>query len=87
MQIKRAMRVWQRHWLVYTKLYKTSFALNFAEPALYLLALGLGPGTFVKDIHGVPDIKFIAAGVVASSSALSAADACTYGAHTRLRCQ
>lgn len=87
MQIKRAFRVWQRHWLVYTKLYKTSFALNFAEPALYLIAMGLGLGSFVKDIYGQPYIKFIAPGIVASSSVFAAVYECTYGTYIRLTFQ
>jgi lipooligosaccharide transport system permease protein len=87
LQIKRAFRVWQRHWLVYTKLYRTSFALNFAEPALYLVAMGLGLGSFVKDIHGVPYIKFIAPGIVASSSVFAAVYECTYGTYIRMTFQ
>ncbi len=87
MQIKRAMTVWRRHWMVYTKLYKTSFALNFAEPALYLVAMGLGLGAFVKDIHGVPYIKFIAPGIVASSSVFAAVYECTYGTYIRMTFQ
>ncbi len=87
MRIKRAFRVWQRHWLVYTKLYKTSFALNFAEPALYLLAMGLGLGSFVKDIHGQPYIKYIAPGIVASSSVFAAVYECTYGTYIRMTFQ
>ena len=47
----RAFRVWQRHWTVHTKLYKSSFALNFAEPVLYLVAFGMGLAvTFVMAI-------------------------------------
>ncbi len=87
MRIKRAFRVWYRQWAVYTKLYKTSFALNFAEPALYLVAMGLGLGSFVKDIHGVPYIKFIAPGIVASSSVFAAVYECTYGTYIRMTFQ
>lgn len=87
MQIKRMFRVWQRHWTVYTKLYKTSFALNFAEPALYLVAMGFGLGAFVQDIHGVPYVKFIAPGIIASSSMFAAVYECTYGTYIRMTFQ
>ena len=87
MRIKRAFRVWQRHWLVYTKLYKTSFALNFVEPALYLVAMGMGLGSFVPDIHGQSYIKFIAPGIVASSSVFAAVYECTYGTYIRMTFQ
>jgi lipooligosaccharide transport system permease protein len=81
------MRVWQRHWTVYTKLYKTSFALNFAEPALYLVAMGFGLGAFVTDIHGQPYIQFIAPGIIASSSMFAAVYECTYGTYIRMTYQ
>ncbi len=87
MRIKRAFRVWQRHWTVYTKLYRTSFALNFAEPALYLVAMGLGLGAFVQNIHGQPYINYIAPGIVASSSVFAAVYECTYGTYIRMTFQ
>ncbi|HAK59240.1 MAG TPA: ABC transporter permease [Nitrospiraceae bacterium] len=87
MRIKRAWRVWQRHWTVYTKLYKSSFALNFVEPVLYLVALGFGLGAFVNEIHGQPYIRFIAPGIIASSSVFAAVYECTYGTYVRMTYQ
>ena len=87
MRIKRAWRVLQRHWTVYTKLYKTSFALNFIEPVLYLVAMGMGLGVFVNDINGQPYIKFIAPGIIASSSMFAAVYECTYGTYIRMTFQ
>ncbi len=87
MKLKKAFRVWQRHFTVYTKLYKSSLALNFAEPVLYLVALGLGLGAFVGEINGVPYMKFIAPGIVASSAMFAAAYECTYGTYVRMTYQ
>jgi lipooligosaccharide transport system permease protein len=87
MQLKRAFRVWQRNFTVYTKLYKSSLALNFVEPILYLAALGLGLGAFVQQINGVPYIKFIAPGIIASSSMFAAIYECTYGTYVRMTYQ
>lgn len=87
MKIKRAFRVWQRHFTVYTKLYKSSIALNFVEPILYLSALGLGLGAFVKEINGMPYINFIAPGIIASSSMFAAIYECTYGTYVRMTYQ
>jgi len=87
LRIERAFMVWQRHWLVYTKLYKTSFALNFIEPALYLMAMGFGLGAFVQNIHGQSYIQFIAPGIVASSSVFAAVYECTYGTYIRMTFQ
>ncbi len=87
MQVKRAFRVWQRHLKVYTKLYRSSIALNFVEPVLYLIALGFGLGGFVKEINGVPYIDFIAPGIIASSSMFAATYECTYGTFVRMNFQ
>jgi lipooligosaccharide transport system permease protein len=87
MNLKRAFRVWQRHLTVYTKLYKSSIALNFVEPVLYLAALGLGLGAFVQQINGVPYVQFIAPGIIASSSMFAAIYECTYGTYVRMTYQ
>jgi lipooligosaccharide transport system permease protein len=87
MKLTRAFRVWQRHLTVYTKLYKSSIALNFVEPVLYLAALGLGLGAFVHQINGVPYIQFIAPGIIASSSMFAAIYECTYGTYVRMTYQ
>ena len=87
LRLKKAFRVWQRHLKVYTKLYKSSIALNFIEPILYLAALGLGLGGFVGEIKGVPYIKFIAPGIIASSAMFAATYECTYGTYVRMTFQ
>jgi len=87
LQIDRAWRVMHRHWTVYTKLYKSSFALNFIEPVLYLVAMGMGLGVFVQDINGQPYIKFIGPGIIASSSMFAAVYECTYGTYIRMTFQ
>lgn len=87
MKLKRAFRVWQRHFTVYTKLYKSSIVLNFVEPILYLVALGLGLGAFVREINGVPYINYIAPGIVASSTMFAASFECTYGTYVRMTFQ
>jgi lipooligosaccharide transport system permease protein len=87
LNIKRAFRVWQRHLTVYTKLYKSSFALNFAEPVLYLTAMGFGLGAFVSDIKGMPYINFIAPGIIASSAMFAVVYECTYSTYVRIHFQ
>jgi len=87
MKIIRAYRVWQRNFTVYTKKYKSSMVLNFVEPVLYLVALGFGLGAFIKDIHGVPYINFIAPGLIASSAMFSSSFECTYGTYIRMTYQ
>lgn len=87
MNLRRAFTVWQRHFVVYKKLYRYSIVLNFVEPALYLVALGLGLGGFVKEVNGVPYINFLAPGFIASSSMFAATYECTYGTYIRMTFQ
>src|SRR5512140_1190084 len=51
---------------------------------MYLAALGLGLGAFVKEIKGMPYINFIAPGIIASSAMFAAAYECTYGTYVRM---
>ncbi|MBC8413404.1 MAG: ABC transporter permease [Nitrospira sp.] len=85
--IKRAFRVWQRHFMVFTKLYKSSIAFNFIEPVLYLIAMGLGVGGLVKEVNGMPYINFIAPGLIASSSMFATSSECSYGTYIRMTFQ
>jgi lipooligosaccharide transport system permease protein len=87
LNVKRAVRVWQRNYTVYTKLYLSSILLNFVEPILYLVALGLGLGAFVREVNGKPYINFIAPGIIASSSMFAATYECTYGTFIRMTFQ
>ena len=87
MKVKRAYRVWQRNFTVYTKLYKSSMVFNFFEPILYLIALGFGLGAFVREINGIPYVNFIAPGLIASSSMFATASECTYGTYVRMTYQ
>ena len=57
------------------------------EPVLYLAALGLGLGAFIKEINGVPYVNFIAPGIIASSSMFAAIYECTYGTYVRMTFQ
>ncbi|MBI4827004.1 MAG: ABC transporter permease [Nitrospirae bacterium] len=87
MNIKRAYRVFQRNFTVYTKRYKSSLVLNFFEPIIYLAALGLGLGAYVNEIKGVPYINYLAPGLIASSSMFAATFECTYGTYIRMTFQ
>lgn len=87
MSIKRAIRVFQRNFAVYKKLYKSSIVLNFVEPILYLLAFGIGLGAYVGEIEGVSYIRYIAPGIIASSSMFASTYECTYGTYVRMSFQ
>ncbi len=81
------LKVFQRHLLVFGRTWKTSVALNFLEPLLYLAALGLGLGLYVQLEDGVPYLHYLAPGLVAASAMFATTYECTYGVFVRLKYQ
>jgi lipooligosaccharide transport system permease protein len=66
------------------KTYRVNFLPPFLEPILYLLAIGLGLGTYVKEIDGIPYISYIAPAILAISVMNSAFFECTYSSYVRM---
>jgi lipooligosaccharide transport system permease protein len=81
---RRAGKVWQRNLDVFIKTWKVNFFPPFIEALLYLTAIGLGIGTYVGAIEGVPYIDYIAPAVLAISAMNSAFFECTYGSYVRM---
>ena len=82
-----AFKVWYRDLVVWTKYWWTSLLGALGEPILYFLAMGYGLGTFVRDIDGIPYIKFLAPALIASSVMHSASFETTYSTYTRMEVQ
>lgn len=81
---RRAVKVWQRNFEVFCKTWKVNFFPPFIEALLYLSAIGLGIGTYVGAIDGVPYITYIAPAILAISAMNSAFFECTYGSYVRM---
>ena len=80
----RVWKVWMRNKDVFMKTYKTNFLPSLLEPVLYLLALGLGLGSFVQPINGESYIQFIAPALVSVSMMYSSFYECTYASFVRM---
>lgn len=87
MSLRRAFKVFQRNLSVYRKLYKSSIVLNFVEPILYLFAFGYGFGSYLGEVEGMPYPKFIAPGIIASSTMFASTYESTYGTYVRMQIQ
>jgi lipooligosaccharide transport system permease protein len=61
-----------------------NFFPPFIEAFLYLTAIGLGIGTYVRQIDGIPYVNFIAPSILAISVMNSAFFECTYGSYVRM---
>ncbi len=80
----RARHVWSRNWEVFKKFALTNILPYFAEPLLYILALGYGLGIFVGQIGGMSYASFLAPGILSSSIMFAASYECTYSTFVRL---
>jgi lipooligosaccharide transport system permease protein len=71
------MRVVEREWLVWRRLWRASVFSAFVTPVLFLAAMGLGLGGLVQkgtgNVEGVSYLEFVAPGLMAASVVLMAA--------------
>lgn len=80
----RARHIWSRNLDVFKKFAITNILPYFAEPLLYILALGYGLGLFVGQIGGVSYAEFLAPGILSSSIMFAASYECTYSTFVRM---
>jgi lipooligosaccharide transport system permease protein len=81
---RRAWMVWRRNLQVFLKTYRVNFLPPFLEPVMYLLAIGLGIGTYVQQVDGIPYVNYIAPAILAISVMNSSFFECTYGSFVRM---
>jgi lipooligosaccharide transport system permease protein len=81
---RRALKVWYRNLVVFIRTWHVNFFPPLIEAFLYLFAIGLGIGTYVKEIGGIPYVNFIAPAILAISVMNSAFFECTYGSYVRM---
>lgn len=84
LSIPGALAVFRRNFLVWRRLFWPALVMNLGEPALYLLGLGLGLGSFVGTLDGLPYLAFLASGLVASSAMNTATFEGMYSVYTRM---
>lgn len=83
----RFVHVWRRNQLVWRKLAIPSVLGNLADPMIYMLGLGFGLGAMLPDVGGMSYIAFLAAGIVCSSTMMSASFEAMYSGFSRMHVQ
>jgi lipooligosaccharide transport system permease protein len=83
----RFVHVWRRNQLVWRKLALAAALGNLADPMLYLLGLGYGLGAMLPEVGGLPYVAFLAAGMVCSSTMMSASFEAMYSGFSRMHVQ
>jgi len=81
---RRVAQVWHRNLVVFVRTWHVNFFPPLVEALLYLFAIGMGIGSYITDINGVPYVKFIAPAILAIAVMNSAFFECTYGSYVRM---
>ncbi len=79
-----AYLVWRRNFLYFRYTFFAAISWIFAEPLLYLFALGFGLGHFVNEINGQSYAEFIAPALMAITSMFVGFFEGSYGTYTKL---
>jgi lipooligosaccharide transport system permease protein len=69
---------------VFARTWQVNFFPPLVEALLYLFAIGMGIGSYVKEIEGIPYVNFIAPAILAIAVMNSAFFECTYGSFVRM---
>jgi lipooligosaccharide transport system permease protein len=80
----RLFSVWYRHMRVYTRNLISNGLPPFLEPLIFLAGIGLGLGSYITSMEGIPFIKYLATGLLVSSAMFTAAFECSFGTFIRL---
>lgn len=80
----RSWKVWHRNLTVFSRTWKVNFFPPLVEALLYLFAIGMGIGAYVREIEGIPYITYIAPAILAIAVMNSAFFECTYGSYVRM---
>jgi lipooligosaccharide transport system permease protein len=82
------LAVMGREFANFRTFWKSSAFTSLLEPAVYLLAFGLGLGaTVVDDVDGLPYIQFVGTGIVATAVIFSSALPAMFGTFVKHRFQ
>ncbi len=74
----------KRHWRSYRKYFWSNILPTVIEPCFFIVALGVGMSTFVKDIDGLGYATFMAPGLAMSAAMFTAFFESSYGFYVRL---
>lgn len=81
---RRAIKVWDRNLVVFVRTWHVNFFPPLVEALLYLFAIGMGIGSYIPEIEGMPYVTFIAPAILTIAVMNSAFFECTYGSYVRM---
>jgi lipooligosaccharide transport system permease protein len=82
--VQLAWNVVVRNWVVYRKDFLANISPTLADPALILVALGMGLSPFINDIDGRTYAQYLAPGMIATTALFTSFFECSYGFYVRM---
>jgi lipooligosaccharide transport system permease protein len=73
-----------RNWIVYKKDFVANISPTIADPALILVSLGLGLGTYLTNVEGMSYMQFLAPGLTVATALFTSFFESSYGFYVRM---
>lgn len=80
----RIFYVWKRNLTAYKRFVIPTLLVSLGEPFFYLIAMGLGLGSYMGMFGGRPYLYFLASGLIVASTMLTATFECLYDSYVRM---
>lgn len=81
---KLSLHISRRNWVVYKKDFIANISPTVADPALVLISLGLGLGTYLTNVEGLTYMQFLAPGLVIATALFTSFFESSYGFYVRM---
>lgn len=78
------MHITQRNWIVYKKDLIANISPTVADPALVLVSLGLGLGSYITNVEGMSYMQFLAPGLTVATALFTSFFESSYGFYVRM---
>lgn len=78
------LHVTRRNWAVYRKDLLANISPSVADPALVMVALGMGLGGYLASVKGMPYLNFLAPGLTVATTLFTSFFETSYGFYVRM---
>lgn len=82
--LRMCMHITQRNWMVYKKDLVANISPTVADPALVMVSLGLGLGSYLTNVEGMTYMQYLAPGLTVATALFTSFFESSYGFYVRM---
>jgi lipooligosaccharide transport system permease protein len=82
--LRLCLHITRRNWTVYKKDLVANISPTVADPALIMVSLGLGLGTYLTNVEGMTYMQFLAPGLTVATALFTSFFESSYGFYVRM---